>query len=480
MNESSGVLCPDCKVSIIDIDSYNSGQVCNSCKHRKIWSNKKGVPYIKYKDLSQNEQDKLLRRKLTGQSYYKRKKEKDDSDKNLNYQINSSSEVVKKHNTTRKFKPEVYKYIKDIASESLSVRELREKILEKFPEIENELTYIFLHKTIYAKKLPFRRLTDEEKSNIFAEARSKVNKDLNTDINKVKDIINNNTNTLINEVDNIYDKNNFIDDSNVVTISEISGITSKVTEYKEEYRFEPIINEVKEVLNKKFKEVGCEIGYDFSVEDYIDAFKVLRFLINNFTTIVQKRNDQYDIANNYQTDVVHEMENEISAPGDTYMQDKCHVLRNIRRGYELDVNCINIMKLFLVSMSKRSAELTDIIDKLEKIKNRKDDPKYVPNVDDSMISKYKWAQSTNPSDTKIMDKSLLISNSKKNRRSGNPIFIATCYLSGGGYGVFKKWTKEVSFPTIEEAQKAIDIELENIKKKNKNIMISNFSIYKKN
>ena len=46
--------------------------------------------------------------------------------------------------------------------------------------------------------------------------------------------------------------------------------------------------------------------------------------------------------NAYQSDIVHEQEHIIAQPGDTYLQDKLHILRKERRYYEHDTNDIGV------------------------------------------------------------------------------------------------------------------------------------------
>ena len=479
-NINSGVLCPDCGIEIISIEKYTSGQLCNSCSHRKAWALKKNETYVKYKDLTQKQQEKIIQQRTYNEHHRETKKQmmiSNDNNENITdldaieYKVTTNSSNHK--GGKRLYPDEVYDYIIQNASPLVSTQELYEQIIERWPEIAETFTKIKLGKYLYARSLPFRRLTDDEKNVIMAQARTKRSEK----IEPIKEELNvkNNLETVNIELNGMSNTKQFED---VVNTSETEIEEDKL--YDEEARFKPVIDEVNEVLNKKFDEVGCNLECNYSIQDYIDAFRILRFLVKNYKDVTQKRNDQWDIANKYQEDIVHTMENEISKPGDTYLQDKMHVLRDIRRGYELDKISVDHMKQFLSSMERRTNEFTTIIEFLEKQKSRKDTPKYVPNVDDSMIGKYDWVQSTNPSTTKLMQKPLLVTNSKQNKKAGNPVFIATCYLSGGGYGTFKKWTKEVSFPTQDEAQRAIDLELDTIKKKNKNIMISDFHLYRKN
>ena len=107
----------------------------------------------------------------------------------------------------------------------------------------------------------------------------------------------------------------------------------------------------------------------------------------------------------------------------------------------------------------------------------KEDSKYLPSVDYTLSEKYNWAQKINPS-KKIMAKPILITNSKINKENGVPVFKASCYLSGNGYGIFKYWSKEYSYHTTEEADKIAKSELEDIKKRNGGLLISNYKISK--
>lgn len=324
----------------------------------------------------------------------------------------------------KRFPDEVYQYVKEHASEDKTSTDLRTELVNIFGG--NVFAASELSTYMSVAKLPFKRKIKKSKEKSIESKEKTV---------------------------------------------EIKEIPEKIPED----RFEPIEKEVTEILENKFKEMGCSLGYNLKIDNYIDAFKILRFLVNNYETIEKKRTDEWDIANAYQTDLIHEMENSISKPGDTYMQDKCHVLRSIRRDYEIDLECIRMMRPFLVSMNK---DLTPVIDNLEKIKKKNEDFKYVPSVDNTLVDKYDWAEAVNPS-SNLMQKNLLKTNSTRNMKKGLPVFVASCYISGAGYGTFKKWTKEVSYPTREEAENAIKIILDDIKKKNKNVLITDFNMYQK-
>ena len=172
------------------------------------------------------------------------------------------------------------------------------------------------------------------------------------------------------------------------------------------------------------------------------------------------------------------MENVVLDPGNTYFQDKMHVLRDIRRDYEIDSKAIETMSNFLISLKNRTNDITSLINKLQKLKNaKKEDPAYIPNVDVNMINKYDWAKPSNLG-PKIVHKPLLVSNNKFNMKKGNPTFRATCYLSGNGVGTFKFWDKTYSYNTLEEATRAAKIDLDEIKSKNGGLLISDFQIHK--
>lgn len=409
-------ICPDCLINELTDRQYKDGKICRSCQKRKFWAERKGETYIKFKDLPKEEQEARL------------------GDKKLAI----SKKKEHKRGGRAKYPDKVYEFIRSNVSKDKTARELHTELLEAMgDDIENIYTVNELTKYLVAMKLPYKRLTNEERQQLVIQSKQESHKD------KVVE--------------------------NVEPIKKVE---------EENDRFAPIREEVENVLNQKFKEVGCELGYNFSVEDYLDAFTIVRYLLNNFQQILQKRNDQWDIANAYQVDVIHEMENQISEPGDTYFQDKTHVLRDIRRGYEIDRECVEAMKPFLVGLSKYKSDISELIERIQNVKGKKDEPKYVPNVDTTMIDKYDWATQTSPS-KKLMQRTLLKTNSRRNEKAGLPIFVASCYISGGGYGTFKKWAKEVSYPTKEEAERAIKIELDDIKKKNRDILITNFSIYQK-
>lgn len=235
------------------------------------------------------------------------------------------------------------------------------------------------------------------------------------------------------ELINILSSNPFyIDNTPVGHIEENSVITEPVTsiesadadtilyeedsnsrpidELNEPIRFEPVRAEVHSVFNDWFKDKNCSVERDFQTSDYIDMIGNLIYLAENVDYIIKARNDQHDIANCYQSDVLHEQENVVLEDGNTYLSDKMHVIRNCRRFIEYDSNNMNAMKPILKSINV--SEFKRILAILQKYEENRKHPVFIPMIDKSMVDKYEWAKEGSADSGKLANKPILVTNNR--------------------------------------------------------------------
>lgn len=149
-----------------------------------------------------------------------------------------------------------------------------------------------------------------------------------------------------------------------------------------------ISEEVINTINRKSKLLDCYIDKEYNTQDYINMLEMLQYLCTNINILISKQNDRHDIMNSYQGDVIHTIEN-VESNGDTYLQDKLHILRNIRRDCEYDAKDLQFMEQFLKSIDIN--KLNSIISTLKKAQSQREKCIYIPMVDIDMVKKYDWA-----------------------------------------------------------------------------------------
>ena len=264
-------------------------------------------------------------------------------------------------------------------------------------------------------------------------------------------------------------------------------------------RLVPIKEEVVKTMEAKYKQNKCDSEFNYTVDDYINMLEMLEYLMENVDNQIKKRDRQFNIANDYQFDIVHEMENELASNGDTYLQDKMYVLRDFRRYIEIDSTALRQMKPLLNTLKNGVNPNNPISSCIKKLKQTIVDnaqPKYIPRIDVGMTKKYDWAIMRNSNykkavvkhyvppvqeepitnmvetiDTdiennfevdekvKLHDKTIRINKDLKKLKSnlkltedqvkaGFNIYRVSCKLSGGGYGAFRPWYKD--YVTIKQ------------------------------
>ena len=220
-----------------------------------------------------------------------------------------------------------------------------------------------------------------------------------------------------NNIDDTSENCNQEEDDTAEMIFDEGNITKPIDELNEPQRFEPIRAEVHSVFSNWFNDKNCNVQKDFQTIDYINMLENLVYLAENVDYIIQARCDQHDIANCYQSDVLHEQENVVLEDGNTYLSDKMHVIRNCRRFIEYDSNNMNAMKNMLHNINV--AELKSVLQVLQKYEELRKHPVFIPMIDKAMVDKYDWAIEGSDKYGKLANKPILVTNNKRNKRSIN-------------------------------------------------------------
>ena len=131
----------------------------------------------------------------------------------------------------------------------------------------------------------------------------------------------------------------------------------KTIEKDEPERFIPIRAEVNSIMTKKFRSLSCSLSRDYDTADYVNMLDMLIYLVENGQTIINNRKNQQNIMNAYQSDLLHEMENAIAEPGDTYLSDKMHIVRNYRRHFEMDYKDVATLRQLRESLKDVNSDI---------------------------------------------------------------------------------------------------------------------------
>ena len=414
--------------------------------------------------------------------------------------------------------------VMELSSTDKTVTELRNEIVELFPDAK--ITVANFNNIINRKQVPHKPFDRrEQRHTVISDAEYEAMKPLN-------DV------TIENE--NADVKNN-----------ELPVLDSTTDADGDPIRLVPIKGEVVSVLDERFKKDKCRNPLNYTINDYINMLEMFEYLATHIDTIIKFRDKQFTIVNDYQFDIVHEMENELAKDGDTYFQDKMYVLRDYRRYMEMDYKASNIMKPF-INMMKTGINPNNPLDKciksLKQIEQTNSQPKFIPRVDVGMAKKYDWAllrnsynkrvvednsnisteeinvlpksteyvdtvqpfNKTEPdevvlkelnemertlrNDTSIKGNTSLTTVARLNAnlksiksqvrltadqvKQGFNVYRVSCKLSGGGYGVFRKWYKDYACIKSDIAIDFANQELARIKASNKGVLITDFACNK--
>ena len=506
MEHIKDILCPDCNENEINEERFNTYGKCRTCQRREILSKTKGVKYIKYKDLPQKEKDRLQRLRNYNNKYVESKK--------ANIERTPFGEPIPdikmRHSPNQIYTSDMVKYLLKIADGTQTAVDLKDMLIAKYPN--KDINGHNLNNILSRYKIPYiKRPCGSRKSSV---------KEIKEVINEVNTPIENITLNM-DEIDVELDLQDGLD--NLENHTELDDVESTLNSYEqisadycnlvntkveEPERFIPIRDEVTQVLNDKFKKSNCFLEKSYSIDDYINMLEMLYHLSNNTSNIMHSRYMQYNIANKYQDDILHAIEIEVAPDGDTYLTDKLHILRGIRRNCERDKDAVYKMQPFLKLIDRNALKVA--LGNLKRYQLVKDSIKFVPSVDVQMIEQYNWAVDTIPTElvyeqhnAKVKDymettfgpdvieepvekvkvqapepkcienkvKETAPSNSVKSTTKGNKIFNfrVSCKISGGGYGAFAHWHHDYSCEKAETALAYATNTLNQLKR-NKGIM----------
>lgn len=432
--EKKDILCPDCADNYISETRYIKFGKCDSCYRRETMAKTRGYEYIKFVDLPQAEKDRLAHQRKLNNKSAKARKQKNELPKIKSVKNQDTNNVRKNQIYT----PDVIDSIFELANDNTTIKELLNLIAEKYPDKKfNEGN---LKNVIRRYKLPH-----------LVMRKVGVNKKLEE---VIPDVIqdNNNDNEYVEEIN-----------EDIIVNTEKSSC-NKVIDGEPE-RFKPIRAEVKSILDKKFKSLGCVVERNYNTDDYINAVDMLLYLKKNIDVLVKNRTSQLNIMNAYQSDMIHEFENVIAKEGDTYLSDKMHIIRDYRRYYEIDQKDVQTLKTILSKLEIEDLENAERI--LNRNRNYVKNPIFKPYIDTTLIDKYDWAHPINEGDaksnvsvTKYNPMGFNKVNNSKITRVGLPkntpptnqlsskirkslhTFRVSCKISGGGYGTFAEWHRD--------------------------------------
>ncbi len=554
--QDQNVLCPDCGVNYITIKRFNDYKKCISCARRETIANTTNMPYVKWIDLSDDEKERLEKQReknnksakirarqvtktngttlpaevlvkkfldsknyLTGgdisiktteiysqfsvycsshyytllsrHELYSILIEKFGFKKKMSYGINylrleGNINISLKSNKTADLVSEIKKenlksnqiytqemidYLISIADETKTVSELREALLKKYPD---------------------KKITASNFNNIIA--RRKIPHFISNGFKLIKPT----------EVDTVTVDTNEIEEPQL-TIEDMKPVVSDKRDIEND-RLVPIKEEVIKVLQTKFTAMKCKTMNDFKLDDYINMIELFIYLMHNIDNIISVRNNQYDIANWYQDEIIHEMENELAESGNTYLQDKMYILRDIRRYIESDRDALKQMRVFLKNLNKvfPESDAKKVIGQLKHINENVKQPKFIPTVDLGMVNKYSWATYGSPASAKN-NKTVLTTNavekfmnekaediktiningtkthlSKDEIDRGFKVYRVSCNISGGGYGAFKPWYKDYPCINADIAMSFAQQEFARMKASNSSLLFTDVKVHQLN
>lgn len=515
--KDESILCPHCNLEYISQKRFEDYGKCISCLRRETIAKTTNRPYVRFVDLPEDEKQRLIKQRETNNMFYKKKtmKEKGTVNKKTvgkqkkteKYEEENGVRVRVRNNTI--YTPDVINAIKEIASDDISAKEICEKLQKMYPD--KAITYGNLSNVISRHNIPHKTRgnikysnTNEYEENIddYEELDEIDNAEL--DVIEEVDFETNENNKEIN-----LEKDGVDNTQNTQNKQLIKLINKNLPE-----RFNKVIPEVEDTLNSKFRREGCQLDKNYTTQDYINAMNKFKSVINgsesvinclqeidtlmyvteNGADIINKRKNQQNIINAYQSDALHEAENVIAEDGDTYLSDKLHVIRNYRRYFETDYRNVATLRPIRSGMEKSIGELRVALDKVKsvlenifndgisedtldqvianlyKTKNYVENPIFKPLVDEKMIDKYDWVK---PIDNTSAKSKISVTHYNPNSfqrdasNNGRPvtrigmssntpptsqltsrvrkslkIFRVSCRVSGGGYGVFTPWYRD--------------------------------------
>lgn len=484
MTKNNKVMCPDCGHNEITMEYLQTNGRCISCIRRKRMMEHNGTKYVPITSLSQEQQEKLNQKRLRNNKSTKDQFIQNARGKKLTYtltpQLKSTIEscidkkytVLQMLNEIHKTVPEYskmsqstlykllhkdFKYFKGeepVNNTNTNAKQGKSKIITPelqelldclvteelyFEQIWNvvqdrvpgtKITQNYLRNYLTTHHKGYKRLSKKQVRHRISEGVINKNEIKNetkpiTDL-EISDRITNTTETSIE-----------LPKQEVNTIQPL--ILSDIPEQTSENRFINVIEEVNNTTERKFKLLNCYLPQDFNTNDYIEMLNNLLYLATNTKKIFDNRVHQEDVMNAYQADIVHEIEQEVSKPGDTYFQDKLHILREKRRRCKFDAEDIDILKPFLDTIDIK--QLQKVLSVIENKSKQREGMYYIPVVDMKMNTKYKWAKMGTIASTKNHKRILTSRRTMKSDRTLRT-YRVNCKLSGGGFGAYHNWYRD--------------------------------------
>lgn len=549
MNKRSNeILCKDCNENYINAERFKKFGVCLSCQRRMTMAKTHNFKYVPYKDLPQSEKDRLIKQRETNNRWAKKKNAKlkaDGDEKKLKeplseidklspeFLVATSNKIstVRKPRENQIYTPEIVDEIKATANENISVSELRQIFINKYPDLN--ITASNFNNIIARHKIPHAS-RNYGKSNVVKEQ------------------------VIINPVKFDKIKEDVINDETQVVEEPKHIIKQELDEDGDPIRLQPIKQEVVSVLDEKFKEKKCRNQFNYTVDDYINMLEMFEYLAGNIDGLIKCRDAQFNIVNDYQFDIIHEMENELAEEGNTYLQDKMYVMRDYRRYMDIDYKALKqlrpVLKLIrgMIYPSNPNnlddpKSISGCLKALKQTISENAQPKFVPRVDVDMTKKYDWAMNKNskykkavakqlvPQSEKLVQENDLINVENKEPeekydlrkrldeidgnviykvdksgkhqvvlntsnvindklkqlnsnirlsedeiKNGFGVYRVSCRISGGGFGVFRPWYRDYSCVKKEIAMAFAQQEFAKMKSENGQLLFTEIECHKLN
>lgn len=514
MNNKSSkkMLCNDCGINYISKEQFEKNGKCLSCKRRETMARTQGKEYVKYIDLPQEEKDRLQKLRA--------KYKKSDTSKNSQTKDSNKNTVSKSKSKRGVYTPEVISKVATLASKDKSMPDLRKEVEALYPDLA--ITSGNFYHMAVSHGIPFKQVRNK-KSTVSEDVTVVENESINKEDTDVSEIIITPEVEVVSEipaVQTVSQPSRPIQSDTVVEELDVDGDPIRLKAVKEE---------VISVLNEKYEQAGCANEFSYSVKDYVDFLNMLEYLANNIDNLIKNRDAQFNIINDYQFDIIHEMENELAKSGDTYLQDKMYVMRDFRRYMEMDFKALRtlrpLLKLIKVTVHPNNPNnLTDnksiigCLNVLNTVISQNAQPRFTPRVDMNLAKKYDWAYMRNSvykknsaknldESNNVTDNEDIISNDKstvknvsinKTRiksgtdastrlqlndleiKKGLSIFRVSCKISGGNYGVFSPWYKDYKCTSNEVALAWANQEFAIMRGKGNKILISDIDCHKIN
>lgn len=154
--------------------------------------------------------------------------------------------------------------------------------------------------------------------------------------------------------------------------------------------YQPIIDEVNDVFNKKCEQLNVVADTTSHTEEIISALETLIRYAQQKDILKRRVNDHEDILEEYRREVEHEIEIQPWSETDTYCQNKIKAIALKRRDIKYFKDDLSKMEPLLNSILTNIDGYTKTLNSLKYVKSQRDNAVYVPRVDTSMVDKYDW------------------------------------------------------------------------------------------